>query len=75
MTESVSKADAMKPLEEGAAPVTEKSAELAPEADASEAGQEAADAPGGEEALVGLREELEALNDRHLRLAAEFTNY
>lgn len=29
----------------------------------------------GEAALVALREEFEALNDRHLRLAAEFNNF
>ena len=30
---------------------------------------------GGEAEMVALREEVEALNDRHLRLAAEFNNY
>lgn len=44
----------------------------------AEAGEgEAGEAPPAGEGteLAGLREELESLNDRHLRLAAEFNNY
>lgn len=46
-------------------------AEPAPEAEAVQG----APPPAQDAALVALREEFESLNDRHLRLAAEFNNY
>lgn len=36
---------------------------------------DAGDDAGGDTELVALREEFESLNDRHLRLAAEFNNF
>ncbi|MFW6202150.1 MAG: nucleotide exchange factor GrpE [Gemmatimonadota bacterium] len=48
--------------------------EAAEEADASEAGAAAAE-DAGEGELASLQEELDSLNERHLRLAAEFDNY
>lgn len=49
-----------------------------PEAEAAEASPEAGDGGDGEELAHEadhLQEELQSLNDRHLRLAAEFQNY
>lgn len=97
MTDPVSKADAMEPLEESppTAEEAEALADVAPEEDSlptataveGAAGPEVAGvqeeleeeevlaAADPEAALVALREEFVALNDRYLRLAAEFTNY
>ena len=41
----------------------------------SESSQPAGGAPASETELVALREEFEDLNDRHLRLVAEFNNF
>jgi molecular chaperone GrpE len=47
-----------------------------PEEEGAAAGPEAAEPTGGDPSeLEGLRREVEALNDRHLRLAAEFDNF
>lgn len=67
------------PVEESLAPVLADEPEGAaePEGCQGDAGEQSAGAPvsdaGGE--LEALRREVEALNDRYLRLAAEFTNY
>ncbi len=89
MTDSVSKTDDTEPREDVAAPTdpTDTTAEEAPVDELAVAGEEAqeaepavaateAEAPAGPEAeLAAIREELASLNDRYLRLAAEFTNY
>ena len=99
MTDSVSKTDAMEPLEdagpgdaeqpvdvpgeeaveevtEGAVPVAESTA---PDGDGPSAQEPAPEEPTPEQptpaADSALAGELAALNDRYLRLAAEFTNY
>jgi molecular chaperone GrpE len=46
-----------------------------PSVDDQDEGSAALDAEGSNEALEQLRSELTTLNDRHLRLAAEFSNY
>ncbi|MDP2957984.1 MAG: nucleotide exchange factor GrpE [Longimicrobiales bacterium] len=89
MTDSVSKTDVPEPSEaedapaaEGEAPaVLDEAPGVLDEATAGgeepaaqeESEEEAAQASAVE--LVALREEFESLNDRHLRLAAEFNNY
>jgi molecular chaperone GrpE len=91
MTDSVSNTDAMEPLEDAdsgeAVDPVEGALEGVAEDSLPMAGEEpaAAEEPAGaaddgaedgvEVATAALRRELEGLNDRHLRLAAEFTNY
>lgn len=105
MTDSVSKTDAMEPLEDassGEVEIPVQPLEEAPEegsvaapspvadavavaggepavADATPAADEVGEGEAGtaeaEDATAALREEVETLKDRHLRLAAEFTNY
>ncbi len=57
------------PTSHGAAPAAASAAVVARE------GSAGGDAVAGETELAALREELETLNDRHLRLAAEFNNF
>ncbi len=55
---------------------TEAAPEPPVEGEVATAGAEGDDAGGEEDGTeAGLQEELDQLNDRHLRLAAEFTNY
>jgi len=89
MTDSVSNTDATEPTgetpEQGDQPREEALDEIMAELDAefpegvAEAAGEETPAepaePARDAALVALREEFESLNDRHLRLAAEFNNY
>lgn len=95
MTDSVSKSDAMEPLDEAADAPDEAEAETGAGASEGDAPAETAAvaeeavpgaegvaveeeelaATGSEAALLALRGEFEGLNDRHLRLAAEFINY
>jgi len=60
---------------EATAPGGEPSSEAGATADAAEQAASAAEVDGAMEQLSKLQGELEALNDRHLRLAAEFDNY
>ncbi|HEX7117343.1 MAG TPA: nucleotide exchange factor GrpE [Longimicrobiales bacterium] len=54
---------------------TETSADEGVEADTTGAGEAGASGEDVSAELAALRDEMEALNDRHLRLAAEFDNY
>ena len=76
--------DTVDATEEGAAPTGAQDEApdwegATPDADEDEDGRAAKESADHEEPLetevAQLREELEALNDRHLRLAAEFNNY
>ncbi|MEJ2678332.1 MAG: nucleotide exchange factor GrpE [Gemmatimonadota bacterium] len=59
--------------EQAPAPEEAAAAEEAPEADA--AAEEGTATEATEDEMERLRRDMEALNDRHLRLAAEFDNY
>ncbi len=61
------------PTSHGAAPAAAPAAASA--AEEAREGSAGGDAVAGETELAALREELETLNDRHLRLAAEFNNF
>lgn len=64
------------PSEESADAPGTTEGEAADRTDASGAGTGGADAaPDADDAEGALREEFDALNDRHLRLVAEFNNY
>lgn len=81
MTDSVSNTEEQEPTEEPteamADPEIETDEDLAAaEATLEELDELGLDVEGSLDAeLVALREEFEGLNDRHLRLAAEFNNY
>ena len=87
MTDSVSNTEEQEPLEESPEAMADPEMEAGPDAEVDEdlAAAEAQlreldelalEVEGSMDAeLVTLREEFEALNDRHLRLAAEFNNY
>jgi molecular chaperone GrpE len=81
MTDSVSNAEEQEPLEDASEATIDGDAESdedlgAAEATPRELDELAEEVEGSMDAeFVALREEFEGLNDRHLRLAAEFNNY
>ena len=81
MTDSVSNNEEQEPAEEPTEAMADPEIEIdedlaAAEANLRELDELALEVEGTMDAeLVALREEFDALNDRHLRLAAEFNNY
>ena len=74
MTDSVTNEESIDPpAHGGSGPTDDSTANDPPEADGQ--GPSAAQADSMASELVALREEFDGLNDRHLRLAAEFNNY
>lgn len=86
MTDPVPNTDELDPVEDTPAEVGEAvtaetvaadvaTDEAADVGDEREGGEDAVTGEALDEELLQLREEFEGLNDRHLRLAAEFNNY
>lgn len=74
MTDSVTNEESIDPPAHGGSdPTDDSTANDPPDTDGQ--GPSAAATDSMESELVALREEFDGLNDRHLRLAAEFNNY